>query len=139
MIALFVDTSDLEKTELGDAARKILGRNLKQRGFEGGPKMGLEFAKGIGHFEGRFNGGKAALDEGVGDAFVPPASGDGLAEAEKAVVSAVSVGLRMQTGGDAGGDGVESVEAGDFLNEINFAMEVVTKGGRLPDGFVLIG
>jgi hypothetical protein len=100
--------------------------------------MGLEFAERIGHFDGGFAGGEAALDERVGDAFVPAAGGEGVAQAEQAVVGAVGVGDGMEAGDDAGGNAVESVQPGDFLDEIDFAGEIVAEGGRLPDGFVVV-
>jgi hypothetical protein len=44
--------------------------------------MGLEFAERIGHLDGGLAGGELALDERVGDAFVPAADGEGVAQAE---------------------------------------------------------
>ncbi len=100
--------------------------------------MGLEFAERIGHFDGSFRGGEAALDQRVGHAFVPAAGGKGAAQAQQAIMGAVGIGLGMQAGDDAGGNAVESVEPRDFLDEIDFAGEIVAEGRRLPDGFVVV-
>jgi hypothetical protein len=43
----------------------------------------------------------------------------------------------MQAGGHAGGDGVEAVQAGDFLDEVDLADEIVPEGRRLPARFAV--
>ena len=135
LIPLFIDAADLEKAQLRDATGKIFRRDLQKRGLERGPQMGLQFAQEIGHFQGRISCREAPFDERVGDAFVPTANGERVTQAQQAGVVAIGVGLGMQAGDDAGGNAVESVEPRDFLDEIDFAREIIPKGGRLPDRF----
>ena len=99
--------------------------------------MRLQFAEGIGHFNGGPGGREAPLDERVGQAFVPTASGEGLAESQQAGMDAVGLRFGMQAGTQARGNRVESVQARDFLNKIDFTAKVVAKARRLPDHFAV--
>ena len=45
----------------------------------------------------------------------------------------------METGDESRGDAVESVEPGDFLDEVDFARQIIPEGGGLPDGRIAGG
>ena len=138
LVPLFIDAPDLEEPQLRDAPGEIFRRDLQKGCLERGPQMGLEFAERIGHFEGCISRREAAFDQRVGDAFVPAVNGQRVAQAQQAGMGAVGVGFGMQAGHDPGRNAVESVEPRDFLDEIDFAVEIVAERGWLPGRFVVM-
>jgi hypothetical protein len=43
----------------------------------------------------------------------------------------------VQAGGHAGRNAVEAVQAGDFLDKVDFTDEILAEGRRLPGGFAV--
>ena len=98
VVLLAIDRPDLEDAQLRNSLGQVARRHLQQRGPQRRTKMRVDFAERIGQRERGVPARKAALDQRVGDAFVPAAIGQQVTHPADAMMRAVRSRLRLRRG-----------------------------------------
>ena len=139
------DAAGFEEAELGGALADVQRGGGDEAWDDAGAKVGVVFAERVLHRDGcgveAFGGdgaeGVAELgggDEAEGLGLVEAAIGEGAAEGHEVVVGAVGGVGGGEGGAEVCGDTIEADDAGEFLDEVNGALEVEAVAGDLPEG-----
>jgi hypothetical protein len=144
------DAAGLEEAELGGALAEVQRGGGDEAGDDAGAEVGVVLAERVFHRDGsgvealRRSRAEGVAELGLGDEaeglrLVEAAIGEGVAQRHEVVVGAVGGVGGGEGGTEARGHALEAEDAGEFLDEIDGALQVEAVAGDLPAGGEVAG